>query len=122
MKRYGAEFIGTFWLVLGGCGSAVLAAGGWALSQLWLFWIAPIIGGTLGALAYRAIADEESLSPRKRERKRESELRPWIDCSGYWACMDSVSRSRCSTCSRSIRISSWHVARSPSTSCSSSSG
>jgi aquaporin Z len=25
MKRYGAEFIGTFWLVLGGCGSAVLA-------------------------------------------------------------------------------------------------
>jgi aquaporin Z len=26
-KRLGAEFIGTFWLVLGGCGSAVLAAG-----------------------------------------------------------------------------------------------
>ncbi len=26
MRRYGAEFIGTFWLVLGGCGSAVLAA------------------------------------------------------------------------------------------------
>ncbi|MFT5729588.1 MAG: aquaporin Z [Desulforhopalus sp.] len=26
MKKYGAEFIGTFWLVLGGCGSAVLAA------------------------------------------------------------------------------------------------
>lgn len=26
MKAYGAEFIGTFWLVLGGCGSAVLAA------------------------------------------------------------------------------------------------
>ena len=25
-KRMGAEFIGTFWLVLGGCGSAVLAA------------------------------------------------------------------------------------------------
>jgi len=27
MKQYCAEFIGTFWLVLGGCGSAVLAAG-----------------------------------------------------------------------------------------------
>ncbi len=27
MKAYGAEFFGTFWLVLGGCGSAVLAAG-----------------------------------------------------------------------------------------------
>ncbi|MCX2864468.1 aquaporin Z [Paucibacter sp. PLA-PC-4] len=25
-KQYGAEFLGTFWLVLGGCGSAVLAA------------------------------------------------------------------------------------------------
>jgi len=26
MKQYSAEFLGTFWLVLGGCGSAVLAA------------------------------------------------------------------------------------------------
>src|SRR6266478_1257085 len=26
-RRLGAEFIGTFWLVLGGCGTAVLAAG-----------------------------------------------------------------------------------------------
>ena len=26
MKQYGAEFIGTFWLVFGGCGSAILAA------------------------------------------------------------------------------------------------
>ena len=25
-KKLGAEFIGTFWLVLGGCGSALLAA------------------------------------------------------------------------------------------------
>jgi len=106
MKKYGAEFVGTFWLVLGGCGSAVLAAafpdvgigllgvslafgltvmtmafaiglgltlihlisipvtntsvnparstgvalyvGGWAISQLWLFWIAPIIGAVFG--------------------------------------------------------------------------
>ena len=27
MKAYAAEFFGTFWLVLGGCGSAVIAAG-----------------------------------------------------------------------------------------------
>jgi aquaporin Z len=27
MKKYSAEFIGTFWLVFGGCGSALLAAG-----------------------------------------------------------------------------------------------
>jgi len=26
MRRYGAEFVGTFWLVLDGCGSAVLSA------------------------------------------------------------------------------------------------
>ena len=25
-KRMGAEFLGTFWLVFGGCGSAILAA------------------------------------------------------------------------------------------------
>ena len=30
--------------------------GGWALSQLWLFWIAPIVGAVLGAVSYRAIA------------------------------------------------------------------
>jgi aquaporin Z len=28
-------------------------AGGWALQQLWLFWVAPLIGGALGGLAYR---------------------------------------------------------------------
>jgi aquaporin Z len=27
-------------------------AGGWALAQLWLFWLAPIIGGILGGLLY----------------------------------------------------------------------
>jgi len=30
-------------------------AGGWALSQLWLFWVAPIAGGLLGAVVYRAL-------------------------------------------------------------------
>jgi aquaporin Z len=33
-------------------------AGGWAISQLWLFWIAPIIGGVLGALVYKFIGKE----------------------------------------------------------------
>jgi aquaporin Z len=35
-------------------------AGGWAISQLWLFWIAPIIGAVLGAIVYRFIGKEES--------------------------------------------------------------
>lgn len=32
--------------------------GGWAISQLWLFWVAPIIGGMLGAAIYRFIGSE----------------------------------------------------------------
>jgi aquaporin Z len=35
-------------------------AGDWALAQLWLFWVAPIIGGILGALIYRLIGSEEN--------------------------------------------------------------
>jgi len=37
-----------------------LYAGGLALSQLWLFWVAPIVGGTLGALVYRYIGEKKS--------------------------------------------------------------
>lgn len=33
-------------------------AGGWAVEQLWLFWLAPIVGAALGALVYRFIGDE----------------------------------------------------------------
>ena len=33
-----------------------LFVGDWAVSQLWLFWVAPIVGAILGALAYRVIA------------------------------------------------------------------
>jgi len=37
-----------------------LFVGDWAISQLWLFWVAPIIGGILGAVIYRFIASEPS--------------------------------------------------------------
>jgi aquaporin Z len=37
-----------------------LFVGGWALSQLWLFWVAPLIGAALGALTYRWLGEEES--------------------------------------------------------------
>ena len=30
----------------------------WALQQLWLFWVAPIVGGILGAITYRAVAEK----------------------------------------------------------------
>jgi len=33
--------------------------GDWAVAQLWLFWLAPIIGAVLGALVYRFVAAEQ---------------------------------------------------------------
>lgn len=36
-----------------------LFAGDWAISQLWLFWIAPVIGAVLGAVIYRYIGGGE---------------------------------------------------------------
>jgi aquaporin Z len=34
--------------------------GDWALTQLWLFWVAPIIGALLGAAIYRFIGSSEN--------------------------------------------------------------
>ena len=33
--------------------------GGWAIAQLWLFWVAPIVGGAVGAIIYRFISSEK---------------------------------------------------------------
>lgn len=33
--------------------------GDWALGQLWLFWVAPIAGAVIGALAWRAVSSKE---------------------------------------------------------------
>lgn len=33
-----------------------LYVGDWAVSQLWLFWVAPIIGGIIGAVIYKFLA------------------------------------------------------------------
>jgi aquaporin Z len=35
-----------------------LFVGGWALQQLWLFWVAPLVGGALGGLAYRWLSPD----------------------------------------------------------------
>lgn len=37
-----------------------LFVGGWALSQLWLFWIAPLAGAALAGMTYRALSGERS--------------------------------------------------------------
>jgi aquaporin Z len=34
-------------------------AGGWALQQLWLFWVGPLVGGILGGLIYRGLFAEK---------------------------------------------------------------
>jgi aquaporin Z len=34
--------------------------GGWAVGQLWLFWVAPIVGAVLGAVVYRVIGEREA--------------------------------------------------------------
>jgi len=35
-----------------------LFVGGWALAQLWLFWVAPLIGGVIGGVLYRWLSEE----------------------------------------------------------------
>jgi aquaporin Z len=37
-----------------------LFVGDWALAQLWLFWVAPIVGAILGAMVYRAIGSDDT--------------------------------------------------------------
>ncbi|RPI68394.1 MAG: aquaporin Z [Ignavibacteriae bacterium] len=34
--------------------------GGWAVEQLWLFWVAPIIGAAIGAIAYKFIGSQDA--------------------------------------------------------------
>ena len=36
-----------------------LFAGGWAISQLWMFWIAPIVGAILAGVVYRWLGSQE---------------------------------------------------------------
>lgn len=38
--------------------SQALFVGGWALEQLWLFWVAPIAGGLMGGVVYKYLLEE----------------------------------------------------------------
>jgi aquaporin Z len=42
--------------------------GGWAIDQLWLFWVAPIIGATLAGIVYPALAGESTETRRAAVR------------------------------------------------------
>jgi len=40
-----------------------LFAGAWALGQLWLFWLAPLLGGVLAGVLYRSVLEHETVEP-----------------------------------------------------------
>ncbi len=46
-------------------GPAVVA-GGWALEQLWLFWVMPIVGAAIAGLAYPWLAGEETQQAKSK--------------------------------------------------------
>jgi aquaporin Z len=41
--------------------AVALFAGGWAISELWLFWLAPIVGGAVGGVLYRSLFEHEAV-------------------------------------------------------------
>src|SRR5208282_6741656 len=41
-----------------------LFVGGWAIHQLWLFWLAPIIGGAIAGLVYSSLFEKHESQPR----------------------------------------------------------
>jgi aquaporin Z len=46
--------------------------GGWAIQQLWLFWVAPIIGGAVAGLVYNAVFEEHAaaaVAPQTRPQQ-----------------------------------------------------
>lgn len=49
--------------------SQALFVGGWAIQQLWLFWVAPIIGAILAGIAYRAVGAGRNRHGRIRKRQ-----------------------------------------------------
>jgi aquaporin Z len=40
-----------------------LFVGGWAVAQLWLFWLAPLLGGVLGGAVYRILLERDETEP-----------------------------------------------------------
>ena len=51
-----------------------LVVGGWALQQLWLFWLAPILGGIAGGLLYRITVDEPAAEIVGYDKPRDARL------------------------------------------------
>jgi aquaporin Z len=52
-----------------------LVAGAWAIQQLWLFWLAPLLGGVLAGVLHRTLLEQDVTEPAI-EGQRESGWRP----------------------------------------------
>ncbi len=52
-----------------------LFVGGWAIGQLWLFWLAPLLGGSLAGVLYRTLLEREAGEPAVTG-ERESAMMP----------------------------------------------
>jgi aquaporin Z len=55
--------------------ATALFAGGWALQQLWLFWIAPLVGGALAGVVHTAILEGPVEEPAVTGRQTETPAR-----------------------------------------------
>jgi aquaporin Z len=57
--------------------AVALYVGDWATAQLWLFWVAPMLGALLGAAIYRFISAEETApaSARVHQERRQRQVR-----------------------------------------------
>jgi aquaporin Z len=56
--------------------AVALYVGDWAVSQLWLFWLAPIAGALLGAVIYRFIGQPEQLTPAASASAQPADVAP----------------------------------------------
>jgi aquaporin Z len=51
-----------------------LIVGGWALSQLWLFWLAPLLGAAIAGIGYRFVVGDTGTEPLAAEAQNTGEL------------------------------------------------
>jgi aquaporin Z len=53
-----------------------LFVGGWAIQQLWLFWLAPLVGGALGGILYDFLFSEYKEAPVFKSEEQDIARRP----------------------------------------------
>jgi len=59
-------------------GPALLVGEGWAVGQLWLFWLAPLLGAAIAGVAYRYVTGDDGVEPIAEEAQVPAEGSPAI--------------------------------------------